>query len=56
MDKKVEVNEIYLDVDRIKSQRCWGYLLNLKIVHDKIFKIMMGYDYKLFAWTRKYSY
>jgi hypothetical protein len=29
VDKKVEVNEINLDVERVKSQRCWGNLLNL---------------------------
>ena len=41
MDKQVEVNKINLEVERVKSQRGWGNLLNLKIVCDKISKIMM---------------
>ena len=36
VDEKVKVNEIDLDVERVKSQRCWGYLLNLKLVHNII--------------------
>ena len=31
VDKKVEVNEINLDVERVQSQRCWCYLINLWI-------------------------
>jgi hypothetical protein len=52
MDKKVEVNEINLDVERVKSQRCRGDLLNLKIGHDKIFKIMMQC---IFSFLRDYG-
>ena len=29
VDKQVEVDEIYLDVERVQSQRCWCNLLNL---------------------------
>ena len=47
VDKQVEVNKINLEVERVKSQRGWGNLLNLKIVCDKIFKIMMLFIAKL---------
>ena len=29
MDEKVEVDEINFDVERVQSERCWNYLLNL---------------------------
>ena len=29
MDEEVEVDEINFDVERVQSQRCWNYLLNL---------------------------